>query len=60
VIWARVFTFYYFAHFLFVMPIVGIIETPSQMPRSITEAVLGKGGGGAGAREAVATAPEKR
>ena len=33
VMWARIFTFYYFAHFLLVMPIVGIIETPSSMPR---------------------------
>jgi len=45
VMWARVFTFYYFAHFLIIMPIIGIIETPKQLPRSITEAVLGKDGG---------------
>jgi ubiquinol-cytochrome c reductase cytochrome b/c1 subunit len=43
VMWARVFTFYYFAHFLIVMPLVGVIETPTAMPRSITEAVLGTG-----------------
>ena len=49
VILARVFTLYYFAFFLVIMPIVGIIETPSAMPTSITESVLGKaGGGGAG------------
>ena len=59
VMWARVFTFYYFAHFLLVMPIVGIIETPRQMPRSITEAVLGPGGG-AGAKVQAAAAAEKR
>ena len=59
VMWARIFTFYYFAHFLLVMPIVGIIETPSSMPRSISEAVLGKGGG-MGSTAAAATAPEKR
>jgi ubiquinol-cytochrome c reductase cytochrome b subunit len=59
VMWARIFTFLYFAHFLLVMPIVGIIETPKQMPRSITEAVLGKGGG-AGAGVAAAAGPEKR
>jgi len=58
VMWARVFTLYYFAHFLLVMPIVGIIETPRQLPRSITEAVLGPGGGGA--KAAAAAAPEKR
>jgi ubiquinol-cytochrome c reductase cytochrome b subunit len=59
VFWARVFTFYYFAHFLLVMPIVGLIETPKPLPRSITEAVLGKGGG-AGAPVAAAASPEKR
>jgi ubiquinol-cytochrome c reductase cytochrome b subunit len=59
VFWARVFTIYYFAHFLLVMPIVGLIETPKPLPRSITEAVLGKGGG-AGATAAAAAAPEKR
>jgi ubiquinol-cytochrome c reductase cytochrome b subunit len=59
VFWARVFTIYYFAHFLLVMPIIGLIETPKPLPRSITEAVLGKGGG-AGATVAAAAAPEKR
>ncbi len=54
VTWARVFTFYYFAHFLIVMPIIGVIETPSKMPRSISEAVLGKKGNG---RSAVSPAP---
>ena len=49
VLWAQIFTFYYFAHFLLVIPIVGLIETPKQMPGSITEAVLGKNAGGGGA-----------
>lgn len=58
VFWARVFTFYYFAHFLIVMPIVGILETPDVLPRSISASVLPQGGPGnpAGA----AAAPEKR
>jgi ubiquinol-cytochrome c reductase cytochrome b subunit len=43
VLWARVFTAYYFLHFLVVMPIVGVTENPTPLPRSITEAVLGKG-----------------
>ena len=61
VFWARVFTAYYFAHFLIVMPIVGLIETPRKMPRSITEAVLGPGhGGGAATPAGAAAAPEKR
>ena len=44
VIWARVFTAYYFLHFLVIMPIVGVTENPSPLPRSISEAVLGKAG----------------
>ncbi len=59
VFWARIFTFYYFAHFLLVMPIVGLIETPKPLPRSITEAVLGKGAG-AGSTVAAAASAEKR
>ena len=59
VFWSRVFTGYYFVHFLLVLPIIGIIETPRQLPRSITEAVLGRGGG-AGATTAATAAPEKR
>jgi ubiquinol-cytochrome c reductase cytochrome b subunit len=42
VFWARVFTFYYFAYFLIVMPVVGWFEKPKKLPGSITEAVLGK------------------
>ena len=42
VTWAQIFTAYYFAFFLLIMPIVGVSETPKPMPRSITEAVLGK------------------
>ncbi len=57
--WSRFFTIYYFAHFLLVMPIIGLIETPKSLPRSITEAVLGKGAG-ARATVAAAAAPEKR
>jgi ubiquinol-cytochrome c reductase cytochrome b subunit len=58
ILWARLFTLYYFAFFLVIMPIVGIIETPSNLPRSITEAVLGKGGVTMPA--GAAAAPEKR
>ena len=59
VFWARIFTFYYFAHFLLVMPILGISEKPSPMPRSITEAVLGRAGSGA-AEQTVPAAAEQR
>jgi ubiquinol-cytochrome c reductase cytochrome b subunit len=64
VMWARIFTFLYFAYFLIAMPLVGLIETPSQMPRSITESVLGAskpGSGGGGQMPAgVPAGPEKR
>jgi ubiquinol-cytochrome c reductase cytochrome b/c1 subunit len=42
VFWARIFTAYYFAHFLLVLPVVGLLEKPRPLPGSITEAVLGK------------------
>jgi len=58
VFWARVFTAYYFLFFLVLMPIVGVLETPTPMPRSITEAVLGPGG--AGKPAGATSAPEKR
>ncbi|MEZ5852011.1 MAG: cytochrome b N-terminal domain-containing protein [Hyphomicrobiaceae bacterium] len=58
VVMARIFTAYYFIFFLVIMPIVGVLETPSPMPRSITEAVLGKGG--SGHPTGAAAAPEKR
>ena len=59
VTYARLFTAYYFAFFLIIMPIVGIIETPKKLPGSITEDVLGPGGG-KGASAGAAAAPEKR
>jgi ubiquinol-cytochrome c reductase cytochrome b subunit len=40
--WARFFTAYYFLHLLVILPIVGVIETSRPLPRSISEAVLGK------------------
>ncbi|TPL99701.1 cytochrome b N-terminal domain-containing protein [Mesorhizobium sp. B2-3-10] len=35
-------TLYYFAFFIIVMPLLGLIETPRPLPHSITEAVLQK------------------
>jgi ubiquinol-cytochrome c reductase cytochrome b subunit len=32
---------YYFAFFLVVMPVIGLIERPRRLPGSITESVLG-------------------
>jgi ubiquinol-cytochrome c reductase cytochrome b subunit len=36
----RIGTLYYFAHFLLVMPIVGLVETPKPLPDSIAKSVL--------------------
>ncbi|TNC11114.1 cytochrome b [Methylobacterium terricola] len=40
---SRLATFYYFAHFLIVMPLVGLFETPKPLPGSILESVTGPG-----------------
>jgi ubiquinol-cytochrome c reductase cytochrome b/c1 subunit len=40
VIAARICTVYYFAHFLIVLPLLGLFETPRPLPNSITESVL--------------------
>jgi ubiquinol-cytochrome c reductase cytochrome b subunit len=39
---AQVSTLFYFAFFLIVLPVLGLIETPKRLPNSITEAVLDK------------------
>ena len=41
VMWAQIFTVLYFAFFFPILPLVGILETPRRLPRSITESVLG-------------------
>ncbi|SRR5579875_177646 len=43
----RVGTFYYFLHFLVLMPLIGWLERPLPLPPSISEAVLKKRAGGA-------------
>ncbi len=59
VFWSQFFTFAYFAFFLVALPVLGLIETPRTLPRSITESVLGRGGG-AQLPAGAAAAPEKR
>jgi ubiquinol-cytochrome c reductase cytochrome b subunit len=44
VIASRLFTAYYFIHFLIILPVLGLIETPKPLPTSINEAVLAKNG----------------
>jgi quinol-cytochrome oxidoreductase complex cytochrome b subunit len=39
---ARISTAYYFAYFLIVLPVLGLIETPKERPASIDAAVLAK------------------
>lgn len=58
---AQIFTFYYFVHFLIILPLLGLMETPDKTPNSIAESVLGDGKG-AGSEPSVAAtaAPEKR
>ena len=57
----QVSTAFYFAFFLIVMPVLGLIETPRRLPNSITEAVLAKkkGAGSAQPADAVAS-PETK
>ena len=38
---SRIATFYYFAFFLLILPILGLVEKPKDRPESITKAVLG-------------------
>ncbi|MDX8490434.1 cytochrome b N-terminal domain-containing protein [Mesorhizobium sp. VK22B] len=42
VVMSQLATLYYFAFFVVVMPLLGLIETPRRLPNSITEAVLEK------------------
>ncbi|WP_350335071.1 cytochrome b [Coralliovum pocilloporae] len=42
VIAARILTIYYFAHFLVILPLLGLFENPKPLPSSISEAVLKK------------------
>ena len=37
---ARILTAYYFIHFLIILPVLGLIETPKPLPNSISESVL--------------------
>jgi len=39
--WSRFATIYYFAFFLIILPIMGLVEKPKELPESITKSVLG-------------------
>jgi ubiquinol-cytochrome c reductase cytochrome b/c1 subunit len=49
VVISRVLTAWYFIHFIIVLPLLGLIETPRAVPSSISEAVLKRKGGVAAA-----------
>jgi len=40
IVLARIGTVYYFAHFLIILPVLGIVEKPSNVPESISSSVL--------------------
>jgi ubiquinol-cytochrome c reductase cytochrome b/c1 subunit len=42
VFWARILTAYYFIHFLVILPLLGLLESPKPLPPSISDAVLAK------------------
>jgi ubiquinol-cytochrome c reductase cytochrome b subunit len=44
---SQIFTFYYFAHFLIILPWLGYFEKPKPLPASIADAVLSKHDDGA-------------
>jgi ubiquinol-cytochrome c reductase cytochrome b subunit len=60
VLMAQLATLFYFAFFLIVMPVLGLIETPRRLPNSITEAVLEKNKGGSGHPAGATAAPETK
>jgi ubiquinol-cytochrome c reductase cytochrome b subunit len=60
VLMAQLATLFYFAFFLIVMPVLGLIETPRRLPNSITEAVLEKHGGGSGHPAGATAAPQSK
>jgi ubiquinol-cytochrome c reductase cytochrome b/c1 subunit len=44
VVAARILTAYYFLHFLVILPLLGLFETPRPLPTSIADSILGTGG----------------
>ena len=60
VIASRICTAWYFIHFLVILPVLGLIETPKPLPASIVETVLKGRGGGAGMPVGAAAEPSTR
>jgi ubiquinol-cytochrome c reductase cytochrome b/c1 subunit len=53
----QILTFYYFAHFLIVLPLLGLFERPGALPTSIADSVLG---GAAAMPHGAAASPETK
>ena len=45
VFWGQVLTIYYFAHFIIILPLLGLLEQPKRTPNSISEDVLAHANG---------------
>ena len=56
----QILTAYYFAHFLIILPLLGLFETPEPLPASIAEAVIKGGHGASGMPEGAHAAPETK
>jgi ubiquinol-cytochrome c reductase cytochrome b/c1 subunit len=53
-------TIWYFAHFLIILPALGLFEKPLALPASIADSVLGKAGHGHGALAGAHAAPQTK
>jgi ubiquinol-cytochrome c reductase cytochrome b/c1 subunit len=42
IFWSRICSIYYFAHFLIILPLLGLLESPLPLPASISDNVLAK------------------
>jgi ubiquinol-cytochrome c reductase cytochrome b subunit len=60
VIASQIFTVYYFAHFLIILPLLGLFERPLPLPNSILESVMGVQKGGSGMPAGATAAPQSK
>ena len=60
VIASRILTVLYFAHFLVVLPLLGLVEKTKPLPASIADSILGKSVGSAPAGAGAAAAPQTK
>jgi ubiquinol-cytochrome c reductase cytochrome b/c1 subunit len=60
VIASRILTAYYFAHFLIVLPLLGLFETPKALPASIADSVLNRGGSATAVAAGAASEPSTK